>query len=279
MSYKTIVVHLDHTTRCAERVQLAAQLALREQAHLVGAAFSGLSPYFYAGAGMGVVELPLAAPLEEMQRRAEMAIDNFLTTVPRLGVQSYEGRLVRDEAGVGMNLQARYADLVVIGQTDGSDVVPGELPDFPSYVMMHSARPLLLVPSKGHFADLGDRPLVAWNASREATRALASALPLLKKASMVDVVIINAYEEPDMHGEQPGADIGLYLARHGVKVDVHNLATELDTGNALLSLAADLSSDMLVTGGYGHSRFREILLGGATRTLFNNMALPLWLAH
>jgi nucleotide-binding universal stress UspA family protein len=121
--------------------------------------------------------------------------------------------------------------------------------------------------------------LVAWDGSQEASRALDGALPFLRQAAEVKVVVFNAEDQVNMHGEQPGADIALYLARHGVKVDVLQETTEQDIGNALLSLAADTVADMLVMGCYAHSRFRELMLGGASSTVLTSMTLPVLMAH
>jgi nucleotide-binding universal stress UspA family protein len=120
--------------------------------------------------------------------------------------------------------------------------------------------------------------LLAWNASREATRATTDALPFLKAADKVVVAPV----KPDRaaHGEAPGTDIGLYLSRHGVRVEVAAIqGTDLDAGNALLSRAADLSIDLIVMGGYGHSRMSELILGGVTRTMLESMTVPVLMSH
>jgi len=101
----------------------------------------------------------------------------------------------------------------------------------------------------------------------------------LRMASVVDVVVFNASAQDEAHGEVPGSDLALYLARHGVSVNVINRRTDIDIGNALLSLCADQGSDLLVMGGYGHTRFREILLGGATQTVLESMTLPVLMSH
>ena len=142
-----------------------------------------------------------------------------------------------------------------------------------------SGRPVLVVPYAGSFASVGRRALVSWDAGTSATRALTASIPLLRRAEIVEVAVFNADPQTDVHGEQPGADIALYLARHGLKVDVIRQKTQVDIGNALLSLATDLGSDLVVMGGYGHSRFREILLGGVTRTVLESMTVPVLMAH
>ncbi|MGH6943153.1 MAG: universal stress protein, partial [Geminicoccaceae bacterium] len=122
--------------------------------------------------------------------------------------------------------------------------------------------------------------VVAWDASRAAARAVSDALPLLERAKSVTVVSVNPRPNLFGHGEVPGADIALHLARHGLKVEVHRLeARDIDTANAILSYVADAGCDLLVMGGYGHSRLRELVLGGVTRTMLGEMTVPVLMAH
>jgi len=137
---------------------------------------------------------------------------------------------------------------------------------------------VLVMPYAGTFDVVGKRALLAWNASREATRATTDALPFLRAADKVVVAPV----KPDRaaHGEAPGTDIGLYLSRHGVRVEVAAIeGTELDAGSALLSRAADLSIDLIVMGAYGHSRMSELILGGVTRTMMESMTVPVLMSH
>ena len=139
---------------------------------------------------------------------------------------------------------------------------------------------MLVVPYAFERRPVGRRVLVAWNASREAARAVSDALPLLKRAGQVDVVAFEPGKSGAAHGEEPGADIALYLARHGVKVTVSRVdAPDLDVGNQLLSRAFDLSADLIVMGAWGHSRLRELVLGGVTRTVLESMTVPVLMAH
>jgi nucleotide-binding universal stress UspA family protein len=122
--------------------------------------------------------------------------------------------------------------------------------------------------------------LIGWNASREATRAVSDAMPLLSAADVVTVLTIDAREGPDAHGELPGADISLHLTRHGVKAEIERtVSAGIPVGDVLLSRAADLGADLLVIGAYGHSRVRELLLGGATRSILHSMTLPVLMSH
>jgi nucleotide-binding universal stress UspA family protein len=254
-------------------------MALEQSAHLIGAAATGISSWVYANTGGLGTDAGLAINLNFLRERARQELQEFEKLVRATGVDRYEKRLIDDEPAGGISMQARYADLLVIGQTDLDEVSPSVAPDYPEYVLLNSGRPVLVVPYAGQFEVVGKRVLVAWDASVEAARAVTSALPLLKNADTVHLAVFNADRDYGKHGEQPGADIALYLARHNVKVQVIAQNTEIDTGNALLSLVTDMSSDLLVMGGYGHSRFREVLLGGVTRTVLDSMTIPVFMSH
>ena len=125
-----------------------------------------------------------------------------------------------------------------------------------------------------------DHVIVAWDASQESTRAVHDSLPFLVEAKKVTVLVINPRIGPDGHGEQPGADIATHLARHGLKVEVQrSQSPDASIGDSLLSRLADLDSDLLVMGAYGHARLRQVILGGVTRTLLEQMTVPLLLSH
>jgi nucleotide-binding universal stress UspA family protein len=121
--------------------------------------------------------------------------------------------------------------------------------------------------------------MVGWDAGREATRAVNDALPLLERAKSVDVVSINP-KKVGKHGDEPGADIGLHLSRHGVKVNVQHLETrDIDPGDTLLSRVSDKGCDLLVIGGYAHSRLRDLVVGGVTETMLEHMTVPVLMSH
>lgn len=278
MTYKTILVHVDHSRHAEARIRIAAQIAIAENAHLIGAAMTGVSRYVYED-GVNLAETVIAGQIRQFYERAEKSLVAFDAIANSLGVLSFERRLVTDEPEGGLALQARYADLVVVSQPDMDEADSTILAGLPEYLMLNSVRPVLVIPYAGKFDRIGARPLIAWDGSMEATRAVANAIPLLKRADTVTVAVFNPTLKYDVHGQEPGADIALYLARHNIKVDVARQKTNLDTGNALLSLAADLRSDLIVMGGYGHSRFREVLLGGVTRTVLETMTAPVLMSH
>jgi nucleotide-binding universal stress UspA family protein len=279
MPYKTILVHADHSRHAATRIRIAAEIALADNAHLIGAAMSGISRFVYQDSTVGSIGPIVAEHVAMLNERARAALAEFEAIATRVGVASFETRLVDDEPEGGLALQARYCDLVVVGQTDPDELSPNVISDLPEYVMLNCARPVLIVPYAGKFQQVGNNVLIAWDGSIEATRAVTHAIPLLQRAANVTVVLFNAVAGSAEHGEQPGADIALYLARYGVKVDVQEQRTDIDIGNALLSLAADNNNDLIVMGGYGHTRLREVLLGGVTLKVLKTMTAPVLMAH
>ena len=276
MSYKTILVHIDPQRRCAVRIDFALRLAQQHQAHLVGVhAIAPFEPPGYVLAEMGpaIIEAQKHAAAAEMVHCER----DFNKLASAAGFTNIEWRTAVDDPVDALTLHARYADLVVIGQAEpsGGSNVPV---DFPERLVLAAGRPVLIVPSAGKFPTIGKRILIAWNPCREATRAVTDSIPLLQRAEKVHVMAVNPIAGE--HGSVPGADIGLYLARHGVRVEVKtDQGAEIDVGNELLSRAADLDADLIVMGGYGHSRLKEWVLGGATRTILESMTAPVLMSH
>ena len=277
--YKTILVHVDETARSARRIDVAARLANSYDAHLVGAAVTGLASYLLPEAGLDPGASAIAFPIEELHAEADRVLDLFDRRAAEQGVRSFERRRIDDEAGTGISLHARYCDLVVISQCALDEFTPRLRTDFPEYVILNCVRPVLVLPSKGVTGEIGQRITVAWNGSSNALHAVTSAIPMLQRAQLVNLVVFDPVIDIDQHGDVPGADIGLYLARHGIRLDVTTAHAGGDAGEALLSFAADHGTDMIVMGAYGHSRFSEILLGGASRTALLSSPIPLWMAH
>lgn len=277
--YKTIVVHVDQTAKAAQRIGLAARFALKYDAHLVGAAMTGLSPYAFPIGGFDLAPPPAPLALDSLRAEADKALDLFDARAHGAGVRSFERRRIDDEPGIGLSMQSRYCDLLIIGQADQAGVLPPLRSDFPEYVLLNSIAPVLVAPPGDLSGDLGKKVTVAWNGSANAARAIMSAIPLLRGAEQVDLVVYNPDSGTDLHGEEPGADMARYLSRHAIKVDVTSRSADANAGAALLAHAAERGSDMIVMGAFGRSRFRELVLGGATRTALAASPLPLWMAH
>jgi len=281
MSYKTVLVHADLSSQSAKRIRLAAHIASTQRSHLVGAAMCGFPVEYYRTAAMMFAGPLPQSEFDRLRMEAEQALTRFETMASAADVQSFERRLCDDDTLSGMVLQARYADLVVLSQCDPGDCTGGELDALPEHVALYGGRPVLVLPYAGKFERIDRHALVAWDGSRAAIRAVTDAVPLLRRSGKVTLVIFNPDAQPGVHGEQPGADMALYLARHGVNVEVLVQKTPdgLDVGNALLSLAYDLNVDLIVMGAYGHLRWRELVLGGVTRTIIRTMTVPVLMAH
>ena len=279
MSYKTILVHLDKKSIAEHRVRIAANLAIAEDACLIGVAMIGISTLTFQQAHIDEKDPVLASHLKFLHDRAARFVREFETEVKRMDAPSYEGRIVDGEANQGISLLGRVADLIVIGRTNLEEKSPIVAPDFPEYVMMNSGRPVLIIPPGYEKDTVGNRVMICWNASRESIRAVADAIPILKRAELVQVVMYNVDNEPDVNAELAGSDIALYLARHGINVEVLPPQKNKHIGTALLELGKQQLTDLLVMGGYGHTRFREFLLGGVTRTVLGESDIPVLMSH
>lgn len=282
MALKDILVHLDGTPRTKIRLDVAARLATQCGAHLTGVHVIDIpsANYFY-GAAMPFVPTNPEEIVGRMRADATEAATPieaaFRDCMRRNGLQG-EWRLVEGSPAAMVALHARYADLTVVGQPNSYE--PQDNDAITVTTVMTSGRPVLAIPFAGDFPTLGERVLVAWNASREAARAVNDALPLIAAAKQVTVLAINPRRGIGGQGDVPAADIALHLARHGVKAEAaHTVAKDISDGEALLSYAADIGADLIVSGAYGHSRARELVFGGVTRTLIAEMTAPVLLSH
>ena len=144
--------------------------------------------------------------------------------------------------------------------------------------LFESGRPVIVVPYILKDALKVDRILVCWDGSRSAARAIADALPFLKRGKTIEIITVASGSSRT--DELPGADLGEHLARHDLSIEVKRLvAADVDVSNVILSYAADCAADFIVMGGYGHSRLREFVLGGATRGILESMTVPVLMAH
>jgi len=278
--YKTILVHVDGSPQQAGRLAAAARLAREHGAHLVGSAATGISWMDYALL-TGSMGAPVPqADFDGLRAAAALRLDEFAQQATRLGIASVETRLVEDTADAALLLQSRYADLVVLSRdVDAAPGIPARVRRLPETVALRGARPVLVVPPGYADEPIPGTAVAGWDGSTQALRAFAAALPLLARAASVRLALINPDQLSELHGEQPGADMALYLARHGVKVDVVLERTHATVGDALMALARDAGAGLLVAGAYGHSRYREWVLGGVTRELLERTPVPLLLAH
>ena len=176
-------------------------------------------------------------------------------------------------------LQARHADISIIGGPDPGKDSPRFALTFKS-LLLNSGRPVLLIPRGARLNVPLRRAVVAWKPTGEASRALHDALPLLANASEIDVLVVDPRVAEGQHGQQPGADIAVHLARHGLKVNVVcQPKSGLSVGGNVLLHVQDVDADLLVMGGYGHARWREVVLGGATNSVLEGATRPVLFSH
>jgi len=273
-----ILVHVDQSPRAQMRLDIAADLARQHGAHLTALQVIDVAmPVMALGDGGGGAVI--AELMEQMRQSALVAGVKlkaaFEAALARDGIMG-EWRQVEGTTREILALHGRYADLLVLGQDDPESDSAGLL----EAVVFDSGRPVLAIPFAGSFKTIGKRVLVGWNASREASRALHDALPLIAKAETATVFLANPTRGLDGHGEEPGADIARHMVRHGLKVEVAKvIADDVPDSALLLNHASDMGADLLVMGAYGHSRLREFILGGMTRSLLREMTVPVLLSH
>jgi nucleotide-binding universal stress UspA family protein len=269
------MVHAAEDSRCADRIELACDLALIDQATVTGLfvkPFPIIIPAMPPGGAVTVVE-DLREVFEDAARRAREVFEKIADAkgVPAVWRED------QGETGECLAFQSRYADLAVIGQwspDDPSD--PGTI-DLGAAVALESGRPVLIVPYAGPLTSAWKRIMVAWDSSRAATRAVHDAMDFLLAADRVDIVCIDPEDSAD---RDPGADIAAHLAHHGVKAEAHRMASGgLNTADTLVSATTDLGADLLVMGAYGHARFRELIFGGVTRKVLEHMPIPVLMSH
>lgn len=268
-----ILVHVDRHDGCQNRLAVAVALARAWEARLIGMAVAPDPEMAKVG--------PIAANLQGLLRDAmaeskAAAAAQFKKAVARAPIDS-EFRFELGAAEDCIARQACYADLTLVGQTDPDEDVKEWLDHS---VPLTVGGPVLVVPYIGCKDFNAQRPLVAWNGTREAARAVKDGLPFLRRAQVVDVLSVAAAETDVEQARSDSTDMCAFLSRHGVRVEGHNtLASDIEVGDLILSRAADFGSDLLVMGAYGHSRFREVILGGVTRTVLTSMPVPVLLAH
>jgi nucleotide-binding universal stress UspA family protein len=273
--FKTIIVHVDDSPLMESRLQAAAWLANACGAHLVGSAATGVSWPAYAVLTGSMAVTPIDE-YETLRSLGRKSLERFAERAQQLGVQSFEQRMVEDDNRDALLLHSRYADLVVIGR-DADD--PAAVRGLPQYLALHGVRPVLAVPPSYAGEPIADTVVIGWDGSVPAMRAIGGALPLLVRAHRVRLALVNPEREGSLHGDEPGADMALYLARHGVRVEVAIEHTDAPTGTALLDIVRTSGAGLLVAGAFGHSRYREIMLGGVTRILLERAPVPVLFAH
>lgn len=272
---RSILVHLDGTARAEARLQLAHRLAAVHRGALT--ALFAVSPRVLAVLPMmgGLPPMPMGGEIDPDHRERALALfEHLLLQHPT----RCDWRELRGEPVVERFVQrALTCDLMVLGQRDARDASGFDVPaDFVEAVMLGSGKPALIVPLSGSASPQPERVLVAWRATRESAHALSTALPLLQSAKEVHLVAAADPDDP----VPPMSALRTFLRMHGIeRMHEHHAPHDGHVGEALLALAARVDAGLLVMGAYGHSRARELVLGGATRTVLASATVPVWMAH
>ncbi len=274
---KDIVVNLSVAKSGGPAGDYAISIAGTLDAHVTGVAFV-YDPIIPVSA-TGYI------PAEVIERQqadndgfAKAAVDHFGRATKRAGVSAEPLTMNASLAGAGEHFAriARRFDLAVVGQAEPQTSSVDDI--IAETTLFESGRPIVIVPYIQKAPIKLDRVMVCWDGSRPAARAVGDAMPLLSKAGQVEIVTIA--NEPGKQDEIEGVDMGQHLARHGLKVEVERIpAGDVDIADALLSHAADSGANLMVMGGYGHSRLRQFVLGGVTRSIFRSMTVPVLMSH
>lgn len=263
MAIKDLLIHVDLSGAAEARTGYALALAKAQGARAVGVA--------HAPAGV-----------DSVRENAQSALRHFTLAGERLGL-TVETRII--ECGAAdlpreITLHAHYADLTIVGQPGAEGANSTQQTAIFEELLFQSGRPVLVVPWAGNANPTPRIVMVAWDASGRAARALADALPIMTQADRVIVLIATGDQEGN-HGDDPGADIALHLARHDINVEVRRipLGADIETADLLLSQVSDLGAEMMIMGGYNHSRIRETIFGGVTRKILKTMTVPVFMSH
>jgi len=305
MAIKDIVLHQGPDSRSPARLNIAVALAKAHDARVIGV-FVKVDPGDPEYWWMAFAKEAMAGWLSSLEKIGREAEEAFKTRLAEEGLEG-EWRVMDGNVTDAMMTCARYGDLTVIGQANPDE--PAYDSRMPDQLVLGAGGPVLVVPYAGHFETIGRRVMIAWNGGREAARAVRDAMPVLKQAETVMVYSIN----PADGRHWSGADICAHLARHGVRAEAshtvlgpeteavssalktvggfgfqqrgpwtqsqHPPIAEADAGNALLSAVMDCAVDLLVMGAYGHSRVRELVLGGTTREILRTMTVPVLMSN
>jgi nucleotide-binding universal stress UspA family protein len=277
MACRSILVHCDATRGTAARLAVAGHLAQHLTAHLIGIHVHQpfQAPMFSdAVSAVDALNAAYAKKAHDEEARAKSAFERSMAGKD-LSHEWHARKGIVENVLIGAG---RFADLLILGQRDPEAPPTSVASDLVERVVMAGERPALVVPHVGAAKMPGVNVMICWNGSREAVRAATGALPLLEQAKRVHLLMVDPRKISA--ATNPAADFAGWLGRHGIDVDVHYDSTDgSDIGGVILSRAADNDVDLIVMGLYGHSRMRELVLGGASRTLLASMTVPVLVAH
>jgi len=277
MTIKSILVHVDETAATEHRLRVATAIARRFEADLAGMYFPLALPAPVALPGLVPPEIEMRPSQSEMRNRVESALQDALQ---RAQVHGGETRILEGEPIERAIAEMRCADLSVLSQGNGNNGGAGFERRLAEEAVLANGAPVVFVPYAPATSTIGERIAVAWDGGREAARAVRDALPLLASAKRVTVLSLGSRARLNEEPLRSQARLADYLQVHGIEASLRQLAcTPDEVAELLLSQLADLDADMLIMGAYGHSRIREIMLGGVTRTILDSMTVPVLMSQ
>lgn len=277
--YRRITVHLDHGFDCTRRTALALGLAKRHKAELVGVYASSAPPQYYYGES--VMMSRTLNIMKNLQAQNRGAVQNaFLEAAAAADVPAVV-RAGESSPSATVALHGPASDLIIVSQQNRDDVEAAHENEFVEQTLLTAGRPVMVLPSSGDFPVVGERVLLCWDGSREAARALADAAPLLQGASHVVVLTMDEGAATRNVESIPFEDLATYCVAHGIPAPDHvrRDIKGVGVGSTILNAAADYSADLIVMGAYGHSKFREWAMGGATASILKSMTVPIMFSH
>jgi nucleotide-binding universal stress UspA family protein len=277
MMYPTVLLKLDDEPHAGLRLVRLLRIAAATSGHIIGLSPTRPAPGDGAGVlGLDILTRVLGAEAQRAQTRSHL----FGSTCEGLQLRSHEVVEAPEEAGLALVDMARFSDLVMLQQPDATKAGHASERAVLDDVLIHGSRPVLVVPHAGNFDKIGSRVLLAWDGSRQAARAAADALPVLKRAKSVHLITFDRFADDDnAPSEAILAPVRDWLKRHEIAATIETQAAAGSIGESLLARAFELGSDLLVMGAWGHSRLRERLLGGVTRTVIETMTVPVLFSH
>lgn len=262
MGLKNILVHQDQTKASRARLELAVFLSKQHDAHL---------KVIFARGGW-------RQSISEHAREAKREFDELAADI---NAEWIEGDAYNPDKNLidQLTWHARHSDLLILGQYNETDhgFAPANLVET---MMLTCGRPVLIVPHIWRFKELGQEIMVAWDRNRESVRAVNDAIPFLKRARRVHLVAVTSKKPAPEKKFDRCQDLATHLSYHGIEAETNNLvARDIDITNLLLSVLTDGHIDLMVMGGYGHARVREMVLGGVTRDILKQMPVPVLMSH
>lgn len=280
MSYRTITVSLKSLKNAERLTKFAAMVARKSNAHLIGVHTIG-TMQFYPDT-IYSTPAPLVDEFHKDQKSTSEQIKEIFERVTAAEDFVSEWReidLMTEPAASGITADWLGSDLVIIGQSNPK-TERRDQNKFVERAVRESGRPVLVVPHSGTFETVGDNILLGWSATRESARAAHDALPLIKDAKATKIFWVGKKGKKTQHIEQSASELAVALDRHGAKVSVlHVQPTGLVIGDELLNEASNSGADLIVTGGFGHSKIYDFVLGATTNHLLSCMTVPVLLAH